>query len=576
MWQRLTCEQEIEAARRFVSTLLDERGEWFCTEHASANARRDVSTSQVNAVTATIPEVNAVTSILPELNGVTSALRAGEWELRAAHGSLFLSLLTARGARLWRINAWEWTGERLLLSATRRAGAESSTLELIPRASASVAHAALEAARRARCERMAALICSAHPHAKLERATLSRGARRGEHGRYARIVIGTRRERIAATGPVAPVAAHETDAFLAATLLWFARLGDAARERRLLRLRLVVPHAISAATSERVALLRADLRRVISIDEADDDLETLKPVRALELEDLLEADAPRLPRPPETPLSDAAREIIAHAPAAIDVVRARQGETLRFHGLAFARVRRWLGREQVWFGVEAATRNRSPADTPAAPQRRANGSTTAAAVASRRQLLDETNRAQFLKLLQELHTHRRAAPANPRHAFYTAAPEAWLESLLRRDITRLDPSLRLSPLHAQFRTSGSGAAAAAARPIDLLALRRDGRLVVIELKVSEDAALPLQGADYWRRVEAARRRGRISASRLFGDAGISDQPPLVYLVAPLLSFHRSLPTLARAITPHIEIYRLVLNEDWRASIRTSRVQTLTK
>ena len=37
--------------------------------------------------------------------------------------------------------------------------------------------------------------------------------------------------------------------------------------------------------------------------------------------------------------------------------------------------------------------------------------------------------------------------------------------------------------------------------MDLLALRQDGRLVVIELKVSEDREHVLQGADYWRRVE---------------------------------------------------------------------------
>ncbi|HYP52951.1 MAG TPA: hypothetical protein VEQ42_05390, partial [Pyrinomonadaceae bacterium] len=148
--------------------------------------------------------------------------------------------------------------------------------------------------------------------------------------------------------------------------------------------------------------------------------------------------------------------------------------------------------------------------------------------------------------------------------FYRAAPEAWLESLLRRDITRLDPGLRLSPLHAQFRTSGAG------RPVDLLALRRDGRLVVVELKTAEDAALPLQGADYWRRVEAQRLRGALTRARLFGDEPVADAPPLLYLVAPLLSFHRDFDRLARSLTPRVEAYRFDLNEDWRTGVRVAR------
>jgi hypothetical protein len=245
-------------------------------------------------------------------------------------------------------------------------------------------------------------------------------------------------------------------------------------------------------------------------------------------------------------LSETAAGIVALAPEAIDVVRARHGETLRFHGLSFARVRNWMRRERVWFGAGHAPRL----------------------------LLEEDNLPQLWKLVEELREHRRAGATDHRHALYAAAPEAWLESMLRRDITRLDPGLRLAPLYTQFRAPARGASAGA-RPVDLLALRRDGRLVVVELKVSEDAALPLQGADYWRRVTAEHRAGHIRRARLFGDAEISGEPPLVYLVAPLLRFHRSFHTLARMLSPEIEIYRFDLNEDWRAGVRVMRVCALT-
>jgi len=221
-------------------------------------------------------------------------------------------------------------------------------------------------------------------------------------------------------------------------------------------------------------------------------------------------------------------------------VHARHGETLRYFGLPFARVRSLLGREKVWFGIDRA----------------------------HRRLLDETTWNEWEELLGDLREHRSDAALDHRHAFYRAAPEAWLESLLRRDITRLDPGLIIAPLHAQFRTARG--AKLGIRPIDLLALRQDGRLVVIELKVSEDREHVLQGADYWRRVEAHRRRGHIEKARLFGERTIRDEPPLVYLVAPTLRVHPSFETLAQCISSEIEIYRFDINEDWRSGVRVMR------
>jgi hypothetical protein len=322
------------------------------------------------------------------------------------------------------------------------------------------------------------------------------------------------------------------DAFLASALLWWTRGGGGESNRAgTRRLWLVVSRELKDACAARLALLREDVRRDISLFETGEGWQSLSPVALPSLAQTFEG-ATRFRRPARAELSETAARIITLAPGAIDVVRARHGETLRFHGLSFARVRNWMGRERVWFGA-----GRAP-----------------------RVLLEEDNWPQLAKLIDELCEHRRAAAVDHRHALYTSAPEAWLESLLRRDITRLDPGLRLAPLHAQFRTTAEGASAGA-RPI--------------ELKVSEDAALPLQGADYWRRVEAHRRRGDITRSRLFGDATIADEPPLVYLVAPFLRFHRHFDTLARAISPAIELYRFDLNEDWRAGVRVVRRCALT-
>jgi hypothetical protein len=445
------------------------------------------------------------------------------------------------GARAWRVVGWQWTGEKLLLEATRRMGAETSVLELIPRAASSASASLISATRRERCAQLAQLACGQLPGARVERAGLSAGARRGQPGRFARIMLRRAQQRIAVTGPVIGSGdASERDAFLSSALLWFERAREQAHRPAVEQLWLVVGPELVEPTARQLALLREDLRAAIRLSQVDEQWRALSAVRLLEVADLW-TEPPRFRRPAaETELSETARRLLSLYPDEIDVVRARKGETLRFHGLAFARVRRLMNRERAWLGIDG---------TPRRP-------------------LDENNWHECVELLAQLREHRSADAADHRHALYRQAPEAWLESLLRRDITRLDPGLRLAPLHAQFRTAS--APEAGTRPIDLLALRHDGRLVVIELKVAEDREHVLQGIDYWRRIEAVRRHGHIARARLFGDALVADEPPLVYLVAPLLRFHRAFPTLARAVAPGIEIYRFDINEDWRASVRSIR------
>lgn len=507
MIERLTNPVEVESAARQIAGLIAAHGEWFYTEGA----------------------------------GKSSALRRSECDVRAAHGRLIFSCWSDEGARTWRVTGWQWTGEKLRLEASRRMGAESCVLELIPRAAVSDIVKMVSRSRQERAARVAELACAQLPGAKVERVGLSAGARRGQPGRYARIILRQRNKRIAVTCPVAADDGHERDAFLTSALLWFARAGEQTRGAVVQELWLVVLPELAQPAARQLALLRDDLRRSIKLYELDEQRNALVPARLLERAELWQEPPPRLrPFAAEVELSDLSRRLLALCPGAIDIVRARGGETLRFHGLAFSRVRRLMNRERAWFGIDG----------------------------TRRRMLDESNWNECVELLGELKEHRNAASPEHSHAFYKAAPEAWLESLLRRDITRLDPGLRLAPLHAQFRAANS--ANAAPRPVDLLALRHDGRLVVIELKVAEDREHVFQGADYWRRIEAHRRRGHLAQSRLFGEAAIADHPPLVYLVAPLLRFHHAFNQLASAIAPDIELYRFDINEDWRAGVRVMR------
>jgi hypothetical protein len=482
------------------------------------------------------------------------SLNTTEFDFTVTHRRLIFSSWTETGTRTWRVTGWNWTGEKLALEASRRMGAEVSTLELIPRASAKALVASIAAARQSRCERMAELVAQtsvwesslkdhrlkSEPQPKIERAVLSPGMRRDQPGRYARIILRMGHQRIAVTGIVAQSDARNVDALFSAGLLWFSRLLASPKRPPIERLLIVVEQSLAEAARQRQVLLHDTFRDRLGLLEIDDEWQRVEPLLPFERKHLWRKRLTRFPPVADDSRAEAVNQVVALAPQAIDVVRSRHGQTLRYHGLPFARVRRVMNRDCTWFGIEG----------------------------SRRRVLDAFHKPDWDKLIRDLKAYREASCRDRRHWFYRAAGEAWLESILRRDISKLDPGLIIAPLHAQFRTSHGGPTGA--RPIDLLALRHDGRLVVIELKVSEDREHVFQGVDYWRRVEAHRRRGHISSAKLFAEREISDESPLVYLVAPALRFHPSFATLAKTIAPDIEIYRFEINEDWRAGVRVVR------
>ncbi|HYR77084.1 MAG TPA: hypothetical protein VEM96_14715 [Pyrinomonadaceae bacterium] len=485
------------------------------------------------------------------------ALGSDEFDFSVAHRRLIFSCWTESGSRSWHIKAWSSTGDKLILKASRRMGAEAATLELVPHASAKAMVASIAAARHARCENLAQIVTQPSvgeflaedhgpgpepllPGAKIESAVLSPGMRRDQPGRYARIVLRLPHSRVAVTGIVAQSDARNVDSFFSSALLWFHRLQSRPKRPCIEKLIMVVEHNIAEAARQRHALLRDALRRAIDLLEIDESWQELRALRPFERKHLWRKRLARFPSIPGDETGEGVQRIIAQAPHTVDVVRSRHGQTLRYHGLPFARVRRVMEKDRIWFGIEG----------------------------SRRRMLDDYHQPDWAKLFRDLETYRTESCRDRKHWLYRAAGEAWLESILRRDISKLDPGLIVAPLHAQFRTSHGGPTGA--RPIDLLALRHDGRLAVIELKVSEDREHVFQGVDYWRRVEAHRRRGHISTAKLFGDREISDESPLVYLVAPALRFHPSFATLSRTIAPDIEVYRFDINEDWRAGVRVVR------
>ena len=116
--------------------------------------------------------------------------------------------------------------------------------------------------------------------------------------------------------------------------------------------------------------------------------------------------------------------------------------------------------------------------------------------------------------------------------------------------------------------------------IDLLTTTQGGRLAVVELKADEDIHLPLQGLDYWARVEWHHARGEFPRFGYFEGRELSPEKPLLFLVAPAFHVHPATDILLRYIAPEIEWEFVGIDERWREGVkvvfrkRSSAKQTL--
>jgi hypothetical protein len=99
--------------------------------------------------------------------------------------------------------------------------------------------------------------------------------------------------------------------------------------------------------------------------------------------------------------------------------------------------------------------------------------------------------------------------------------------------------------------------------LDLLTVTHAGRLAVIEVKADDDLHLPLQALDYWCRVRQLQRERAFHQHGYFRGIELSEQPPLLFLIAPALRIHPATDTVLRYLSPEIPWEVIGINEDWR-------------
>ncbi|MDE1160395.1 MAG: hypothetical protein PW792_00455 [Acidobacteriaceae bacterium] len=428
------------------------------------------------------------------------------------------------------------------------------------------------------------------------------------------------------------------DGVLTVGILWLQHCREQLAGKRSYRgLRVIVPRGAGQLTQTRMAWLnQAAEWELWELDEASETLTPLDP------EDVGNVAMRLIHRPDEI----RARERFADA---IETVKSllpagenqRVEEHLRsstelaflLHGLEFARARVRVAAQGFSHAVELSF-----------------------GAGAEETVLSEATRAKIAELVADLFARRRAAPSQadfsqrramtPRIApqaeaahsraqpglrrrgpsnpaqdpLYRAAPERWLESVLRETLAPLTRGLAPQPSAAQGKrvpdandddnignrfTPAPRELAWQARAerdrriiphfdarwvysqvpaiagagdrgmLDLLGVTADGRLAVLELKASEDMHFALQGLDYWIRVRAQHRLpvdmqsgvGEFQRHGYFPGAQLSPENPRLFLVAPALHVHPATEIVLRYLSPQVEWQLLAVDERWRENVR---------
>ncbi|WP_419806059.1 hypothetical protein [Terriglobus sp.] len=376
---------------------------------------------------------------------------------------------------------------------------------------------------------------------------------------YARGTLHKGQKAWAAVGVNAEESQSTVDGILTIGILWLQVCRERAAGKRLFQgLVLFVPGGTATVTLSRIGWLRSDAAqwRLFEFSPRTEDLEERDAADVGNLSTHLV----------HLPDEGAARERFASPlavvmellpPAAQAEVEQRLRSSselaLLLYGLEFARIR-----------IRAAARTFT------------SDAEISIGAGANETVLTPATEPQLRAFLQELF-ERRHPTGSPRDPLFRAAPEAWLESVLRQNIgplaagqgsfAQFDPE-HVYPQVPAFQAGDRGM-------LDLLSVTRDGRLAVLELKANEDLHFALQGLDYWIRVrwhhvqaiDPQTGLGMLQRHGYFRGVRLAPEPPRLFLVAPSLRIHPATEQVLRFFKREVEWTLLGLHEQWRRTLK---------
>lgn len=455
------------------------------------------------------------------------------WEIRRRGRQALIHLWSTEGnlvRTIQRIAANE--PGRIQLEVQRFGRAKPARLDFLqnttPRAAARISREQF----RARFGRM---LAEQFPDARVESLTTAADLKRSFSPLYTRGIMTEGKASWAVMGvsPFEGSAAFE--GILSFGLLWLDWARSHAERRAVEGLRLFLPEGQSRITLERAHALQPSVGLdVFEFSERD------WRVRRADISGRGNVESRLTPRREIENTLSAARDLIGRIqmllpdePTAIEasVPSGTSEVALRFRGLEFAR---WAA-GQIHFGMGD----------------------------ERRLLAGDAGWIALKTLLQRLALKRSPVSSDTKDPLYRAAPERWLETVVQAEPSRLDAQLDTRFLYSQVPALAAGDRGV----MDLLGVTRQGRLVVIELKASEDLQLPLQAVDYWLRVQRHLAEGDFHSFGYFNGIELRSDPPLIWLVAPSLRFHSSNEIVLRYLSPDLQVTRIGVSENWRRGLR---------
>ena len=429
----------------------------------------------------------------------------------------------------------EQSQDRIVLEVQRFGRAKPGRLEFLradsPRSPGRITREQF----RARFQR---ILAERFPDATIDSLSASPDLEHSFSGLYVRgrMREGSSAWAVLAVSPAENAAAIE--GLLTFAILWLDWTRNHSERHAVEGLRLFVPAGASRFLRERALALSSGARaEIFEFHEPDGRMRKMDPAEVGNLESRL---MPR--REVESMLSaarDAAARVLALASLAgelpgrirVNLLPGMNEAAFCFYGLAFAR---WSRDDGIRFGL-----------------------------GDRLQRLTGATEAALKKLIHQLVNHRSSLASDTKHPLYRAAPERWLETLVLEDPEKLDAQLDPQHMYSQVPALLAGNRGV----LDLLGVTRRGRLVVIELKATEDIQLPMQAVDYWLRVRRHQLMGDFHRHGYFAGVELDPKPPLVWIVAPGLRFHPATDTLLRYLSPEIQITRVGLGENWRRGLK---------
>jgi len=356
---------------------------------------------------------------------------------------------------------------------------------------------------------------------------------------YARGLICKGQSAFAIFGVNARETQASIDAALTFAILWLDGCRESQSRTLVEGLHLFIPAGCSALIRERMAHLNRAAAKwtLLEFNEKDDS------VVEMDCSDRGNVATRLVHAPNEMAALERFAESIARVQAILPncevAVLSAAELAFRWRGLEFARARlgaealTFRSKQEIVFGVGAEER-----------------------------VLDDRNFPLFLQLTSALRDTRH--PYGPRqHPLFRMHSERWLESLVVSDVSVISEQLESAQPYSQV----PAFTAADRAMLDVLTITHEGRLAVIELKADEDIHLPLQGLDYWSRVEWHHARGEFPRFGYFPGRELSPDPALLFLVAPALHVHPATDTVLRYIDPAIAWEFVGIDERWREGVR---------